>query len=80
MWLNSGHIFLPEKFNKVKLMDWIRGKEIPSIYPIGRTYAYELLRQFTAEADPQNYIKDGRVLIVRQESFEDWWRNRGKDK
>ena len=59
-------------------MDWIRGKEIPSIYPIGRTYAYELLKQFMEEADMEDFIKDGKVLIVRQAAFEDWWRQRGR--
>lgn len=59
-------------------MEWIRAKQIPSIYPIGRTYAYELLKEFTEEADRDDFIKDGKVLIVRQTAFEDWWRQRGR--
>lgn len=59
-------------------MSWVRAKALPDEYGIGRTYAYELLKQFTATTDPVNFIRDGKVLIVRRESFEDWWRNRGK--
>ena len=60
------------------MMNWIRGKDIPTEYPIGKTYAYELLKHFVSEADPQDYIKDGKVLIVKQAAFEDWWRRRGR--
>ena len=57
-------------------MEWIRGKDIPSIYPIQRTYAYELLRHFRAESD--DWIKDGQVLIVKKDSFEEWWKRYGQ--
>ena len=59
-------------------MEWIRGKDIPSIYPIKRTYAYDLLQQFRAESD--DWIKDGNVLIVKKESFEEWWKKHGQNK
>lgn len=55
-------------------MDWIRGRDIPNVYPVKKTYAYELLRQFRAESDA--WIKDGNVLIVKKEEFEAWWKNR----
>ena len=55
-------------------MDWIRAKDLPSIYPIKRTYACELLKQFRAESSA--WIKDGKVLIVKKEDFEEWWKNR----
>jgi hypothetical protein len=56
-------------------MEWIRAKDLPNIYPIKKTYAYDLLRQFRAESD--GWIKDGRVLIVKKEEFERWWKNKG---
>lgn len=57
---------------------WIRAQEIPDIYRIGKTKSYELLREFKVQTDSKNYIKDGKVLIVRQEQFEEWWQNRGR--
>lgn len=55
-------------------MEWIRGKDIPNIYPVKKTYAYELLKQFRTESDA--WIKDGNVLIVKKEEFEKWWKSR----
>lgn len=57
---------------------WIRAKEIPEKYKIGKTKSYTLLREFKAQTDTKNYIKDGKVLIVRQDQFEEWWENRGR--
>ena len=57
-------------------MDWIRAKDLPSIYPIKRTYACELLKQFRAESD--GWIKDGRVLIIKKEDFERWWKQKNQ--
>lgn len=57
---------------------WIRAKDMPSEFGIGKTKTYELLREFQAQTDPSNYIRDGRVLIVKIEEFVDWWRNRGR--
>jgi len=59
-------------------MDWIRAKDIPAYYPISRSYGAELVRQFEQDADPQAYIRDGRILIVRRDKFEEWWRERGR--
>lgn len=56
-------------------MEWIRAKDITEVYPIKKTYAYDLLRQFRAESD--GWIKDGRVLIIKKEEFERWWKNKG---
>lgn len=56
--------------------EWIRGRDIPQIYQIGKTHAYELLGQFRAESSA--WIKDGKVLIVRKEDFETWWRQRSQ--
>ncbi len=55
---------------------WIRTTEIPEYYRIGKTKAFDLLREFKAQTDSDNWIKDGRVVIVRQEEFEKWWRSR----
>jgi hypothetical protein len=57
---------------------WIRAKDIPAEFGIKKSKTYELLREFQAQTDPRNYIKDGKVLIVRIEEFVDWWRNRGR--
>lgn len=58
------------------MREWMRPKEIASTYGIGRTRVYELVSQFRQEADPKYFIKDGGVLIVQREAFEEWWRNR----
>ena len=59
-------------------MEWIRAKNIPNTYGIGKSTAYALLKEFIAQADKEDYIRDGKVLIVRKEKFEDWWRKRGR--
>lgn len=59
-------------------MDWIRAKDIPSEYPISKTKACDLTRQFRAETD--DWIKDGRVLIIKKESFERWWKQRSRQR
>lgn len=73
---NLAIIFLPKKFNEVQLMEWIRAKNLTSEYPIGKSYAQELLNQFRAQSD--DWIKDGRVLMVKKDSFETWWKQRGE--
>jgi len=59
-------------------MDWIRAKDIPSEYPISKSKAYDLVSQF--RADTRDWIKDGRIVIIRKSSFEDWWRKHGESK
>lgn len=59
-------------------MDWIRAKDLPNHYPVSRRYITDLLRQFRAESD--DWIKDGRVMIVKKESFEEWWKQRSRQR
>jgi len=59
-------------------MDWIRAKDIPSEYPISKSKAYDLVSQF--RADTRDWIKDGRIVIIKKSSFEDWWRKHGESK
>ena len=59
-------------------MEWIRAKDIPSEYPISKSKAYDLVSQF--RADTRDWIKDGRIVIIRKSSFEDWWRKHGESK
>lgn len=62
------------------MKEWLRPKDIISIYGIGKTRAYELTRQFRQEADLGDYIKDGGVLIVNRNAFETWWIARSKER
>lgn len=60
-------------------MEWIRTISITKLYPISKAYAYQLVHEFMADkAQERNWIKDGKVLIVRQKEFEEWWRQRGR--
>lgn len=59
---------------------WIRAKDIPDFYSLSRWKGYELARLFKAQADKEDYIKDGKILLVKRESFENWWRQRGEKK
>ena len=57
---------------------WIRAKDIPAYYSLSRWKGYELARQFYAQTEKNNYIKDGKILLLNQSAFEDWWRNKGE--
>ena len=57
---------------------WIRAKDIPDYYSISRWKGYELERLFRAQADPADYIKDGKIALVRISAFENWWRKKGE--
>lgn len=63
----------------VKNMDWIRAKDLPNHYPVSRRYITDLLRQFRAENE-DGWIKDGKVMIVRKEDFERWWKQRSRQR
>lgn len=56
-------------------MDWIRAKDVCSEYPISKSKAYDLLQQFRAES--KDWIKDGRIVIIKKSSFEEWWKRHG---
>jgi hypothetical protein len=55
---------------------WIRIKDIPEYFHICRTHAYELAKEFKAQANKADWIQDGRVTLIRISSFEEWWRGR----
>ena len=57
-------------------MEWIRAKDLPSIYPVSQRYITDLLREFRSQ-NKDGWIKDGRVLIIKKEEFEKWWKKRG---
>jgi len=56
-------------------MEWIRAKDLPSIYPVSQRYITDLLREFRVQ-NKDGWIKDGKVMIVKKEVFERWWKNR----
>ena len=58
---------------------WIRMKDVPSYYCFGRTKAYELVKEFQAGADKRDYIRDGKVLLIKKQAFEDFIRGRNND-
>lgn len=59
---------------------WIRAKDIPDYYSLSRWKGYELARLFKAQADRCDVVKDGKILLVKKEPFEEWWRQRGEKK
>lgn len=59
---------------------WIRAKDIPDYYSLSRWKGYELARLFRAQADRGQYIKDGKIFLLKKESFENWWRQKGEKK
>lgn len=58
------------------MREWIRVRDIPEAYSVGKTKAFELAREFKAQSDPKNFIVDGKITILRKEAFEEWWRGR----
>ena len=60
-------------------MDWIRAKDMPNHYPVSRRYITDLLREFRAE-NKDGWIKDGKVMMVRKEDFEEWWKRRSRNR
>lgn len=80
--MSLAYIFLPNRlkaFNKGEKMDWIRVKDIPKVYPIGLSHAKSLVREFRTQTN-DGWIADGRVVIVKKEDFERWWKNRNKSR
>ena len=59
---------------------WIRARDIPDFYSLSRWKGYELARLFKAQADREDFIKDGKILLIKRESFEEWWRHKGERK
>lgn len=57
---------------------WIRGRDVPEYYCMGRSKAYELMAEFKAQADRRGWIQDGRVLLIRKEVFEEFLRGRNR--
>ena len=57
---------------------WIRARDIAIYYSLGRTHAYNLVRQFKATAGKDDWLPDGRITLIRKSSFEEFLRNRGK--
>lgn len=55
---------------------WIRAKDIPDFYSLSRWKGYELTRLFRAVADKNDFIEDGKIVLIRKSAFEDWWRNK----
>lgn len=53
---------------------WIRAKDIPDFYSLSRWKGYELTRLFRAVADKNDFIEDGKIVLIRRSAFEDWWR------
>ena len=61
-------------------MEWIRSYQLPEVYPIKKSKAYTLTKEFLAQTEPKNYIRDGKVVLLKISAFEDWWRLRGEKK
>lgn len=57
---------------------WIRGRDVPAYYSMGKSKAYTLMAEFRAQADRKSLIRDGRVTLIRKEAFEDFIRGRHK--
>ena len=59
---------------------WIRSRDLAAYYSLGRTHAYDLVRQFKAIADKDDWLPDGTITLIRKSSFEEFLRNRGRRK
>jgi len=57
--------------------EWIRSSDVSSIYQVSKSYSYELLKQFKAQSD--DWIQDGKILLIKKISFETWWKGRSRD-
>ena len=57
---------------------WIRIRDLAAYYSLGRTHSYDLVREFKAKADKDDWLPDGRITLIRKSSFEEFLRNRGK--
>lgn len=56
-------------------------KKVSEVYQISKNYAYQLVRKFIDQAQPEQFISDGKVVIIDQDAFEAYWKesslNRG---
>lgn len=59
---------------------WIRAKDLSEYYSFGRSHAYNLIREFKATADEEDWLPDGKITLIRKTSFEEFLRNRGRRK
>jgi hypothetical protein len=57
---------------------WIRVRDLGEYYSMSRAHAYELAARFRAMADADDVIKDGRIVLIRKEAFEEFLRGRSK--
>ena len=57
---------------------WIRTKDLAAYYSLGRTHSYDLVREFKAKADKDDWLPDGKITLIRKTSFEEFLRNRGR--
>lgn len=58
---------------------WIRTKNIPEQYQVGKTYAWQLIKDMQESRKygiSKNFIIDGRIKLVRRSALEDFWRER----
>ena len=59
---------------------WIRSRDLAAYYSLGRTHSYDLVREFKATADEEDWLPDGKITLIRKTSFEEFLRNRGRRK
>lgn len=57
---------------------WIRSRDLAAYYSLGRTHSYDLVREFKAKADEDDWLPDGRITLIRKSSFEEFLRERKK--
>jgi hypothetical protein len=57
---------------------WIRSRDLAAYYSLGRTHSYDLVREFKAKADEDDWLPDGRITLIRKSSFEEFLRERRK--
>ena len=55
---------------------WIRTRDLPTYYGIGRTHSFDLVREFKAVAEKDDWLPDGRITLIRKSAFEDFLRGR----
>lgn len=50
-------------------------KRLCEVYGFGETKRDQLVKGFLKQARPEEFIKDGKVLVIEKEAFERWWKS-----
>lgn len=55
------------------MSEWVKTGKIGEHFGISRTKGFEIASRFLSHADPHDYIKEGKLTLLRIKALEEWW-------